>query len=268
MLTKSSFVRSNQFSRSRLAAAVGVAAALGLASAVPNVQATPTPYIGVNFVEDNNTTPESLAATQSAGLYPQTNWNNTPYLGKTGNQETAAISNLNNASGSATGVSLSLVYYDAYASPYTATTPDGILLNNIVKTGASAGNVDTFEFSNVPAGTYDLVGYVALDTGIPDFIASFIGSTTVSTGATPLVETESASTPIFTVATTTTAGNYFELDGVSPSGGNLTLDFAGANSVNVGIAGIQLLSAPEPATLALLAIGGAGLLLIGRRKWA
>jgi hypothetical protein len=77
---------------------------------------------------------------------------------------------------------------------------------------------------------------------------------------------------VFVPATSTSAGsptlaNYVEFNGLNiPSdGGSITLsDMFIAN--NPGINALQLVAVPEPATLGLMAIGGLGLLLIGRKR--
>lgn len=230
-----------------------------------SAQAVDTPYIGVNFVGRNDGA-DALNATDTAGLFPQQNYNNNLFSGN-GGFSTSAPQTLNDASGVATPVTLVVTANDSWNSGSGHASPDSTLLNGLVK-NFGTGSTDTFTLANVPSGTYDLVFYTTENGGPATFNASLAGSTTTafngvqeSDGGNPI---NKANPVTYVLDTASTPGNYIEFAGVSPdANGTFALSFSHTvNSDGAGIAGFQLASAvPEPSTW--VAAGGLLLLAAG-----
>lgn len=227
--------------------------------------AAPIPDVGVQFIVPGNNggpTSTALLTSQTAGLYPQSNFNviteTTDGQGTGGTTVTSGA--LNNASGTATGVTLSRNTTDAWANGTDGTTANGALLQGESK--ASNGNTSTYVFNNVPAGIYSIVSYIEVDT------AGITSTYKIGSNSQSVLEQDTTGTPAFTAATATTAGNYVEFDNISvPAGGGsitMTVSPVSGGNVDAAVNGIQLLVAPEPASLSLLGLGS--LWLLGRRR--
>ncbi len=250
--------------------------ALATLSACGAASAAPIPYVGVQFVVPNNGGNTPLASSTVAGVVPQSNFN-------VANGQSGGPISLVNASGGATGISLSWSADDNWTAGATANGPNGIgdpeLLNGEDKTRGTA----TYTLTGVPAGTYDLFIYTVSDTAANE------GSSTITTGSTTgpttlynvdQVGTAWNSNPAYlsggstTNSTSLTPGNYVEFDNVSPNGtGTLVFQHAfvaigpGGNS-SVAYNGFQLsqVVVPEPAAVTLFAMGALGLLAAAHRR--
>lgn len=229
-----------------------------------------TPYIGVQFQGGGGTTYQ-LTPGQSAGVVPQDNYNP---VSQTSQTATA----LNDATGAASGVTLTTVNNNSYGSGTATATANATLLEGESK--ANNGSTGTYTFNNVPTGTYDLIAYIVDDNVNPGNYT--LGVTTyyvteqagASGGGTPYYTGSFVQASNTSATGTRDAGNYVEFYNVSPTGGALTLtDIAGPNAgFPVAINGFQLLNAstavPEPATLGIVALGGLAILAKKRRKVA
>ena len=245
-----------------LASAVAMAIG-GMASAAP------TPYIGVNFVGGSfGGAPTSLDPTDSAGVVPQTNYNNV--TGQTG----AALA-LNNASGVATAVTLTFAGAGTWGTGVGTATPNAKLMNGYVDGSDAVGATsNTYTFNNVPAGKYNVIVYT-----LPDGLDGRDQSVALNgdVASTVFVSSDAGANLSngFVRATGTSkdgagaTGNYVEFDNVSPVAGTFSIvgtSLAFRNFSN----GIQLVTAdvPEPAAISVLGLGAAALLGRRRRKQA
>ncbi len=230
-------------------------------------------YIGVQFYLANpgnygSPATPALAANQTAGVVPQDNFNP---IGLTGGAEATSGTDLAlvDAGGNATPVTLSFTSDSAWWNSANS-TPNEILLDGESKTSGT-GNVMTYTLNNVPSGSYDLIVYILNDD------ASLVNAN-YTVGATTYYVTEQGGSGIdtgaFTQASNTNSsgprdvGNYVEFYGISPSAGSIELSGVspGGGNANAAVNGFQLLSAPEPASLAILAVASGALLLLRRQR--
>ncbi len=97
-------------------------------------------------------------------------------------------------------------------------------------------------------------------------------NTATITGGTTYYSSDSYQLPTLTQATATsstsaTAGNYAEFTGVT--GSSFSAYVQATNTTDprsLGMVGIQIVPVPEPATLGIMALMGAGILLVGRKR--
>ena len=264
---KESFMFSNRSSVSRgntLAATALAVAGLAMLSAGI---ASASVIVGVNFTTQSDT----LSPTDTAGVVAQENFNNIALPTSTPLGAalvfTAADSNLLDSSGNTSGIGLTATFGNNYFSSTSTTTPNGILLDDIFKTGPTAPGTGSVTLSNIPAGDYNLLVYTTND------MSGQNGNYTVGNTTFYITDQQgSAYNGNFVQATNTNpsgtpdVGNYIEFMDISPTSGTINLTVAGANGGNAGVAGLQLESVPEPATLGLVMTGGLGLLLLRRRR--
>ena len=285
------------------AAALAVA---GLAGLTANVGAAHAGAMyGVQFIgsEATGTTAyngTALTPTQVAGVLPQDNFNvvtsestgnnvgSAGYTGLAGGPVTLVDSTGSNAA----GVQFSWVDSNNWHTTTAGyTTPSTNGNNGALFSGESQGSYSvaagnspgTYKFSNLAAGNYDLIAYTVNDSA-PSSGAGYVGVISVAVNGTSSGNTyydpnqpegawianqtfvQATST---TLAGATTAANYVEFAGlnVPSAGGYITLsNLTPAGSTSAAAVNALQLVVPEPATLGLFAIGGAGLLLAGRQR--
>jgi hypothetical protein len=211
--------------------------------------------IGINFVGGGG----ALASGDVAGVVPEDNYNNA--TGITGTDIT-----LNSDMGTPTGAELT---YSA-ASAWSAGTFDtGTDANSRMFYGYadadSSGPQSTFELSGVTYATYDVYIYISSDhpnDGRSDTITD--GSTTISNITVNSYDPNPSDNPhgFIQAVNNNTSGNYEMFSETSS-----TVTFTVGRFNGFGIAGMQIVdtAAPEPATLSMLGVAAAGLLL-RRRK--
>ncbi len=128
----------------------------------------------------------------------------------------------------------------------------------------SNGNA-TLSLSGITAANYDIIAYVN-----PMYFGSNPTLEEIGLGGTNYYLNSSNTLGAWTQSTATssataTTGNYVEFDNLSGSSQTLTVF---DNGSYYGLDGIQIIpsAVPEPAALGLMAVAGAGLLLVKRRS--
>ena len=218
--------------------------------------------IGVNFTGSNF---ESVTGT--TGVVPQSGWNN-----ESGGSGTsvAVTDSVGGAGGSLTWSDPSGVYAGGPSSTPTEELYSG-WLDNTDTTGSTA---TTVSLSNLPSSItgsggnnpYDVYLYISDDN------AGRGGTYTVNGTSEVLISngTYSSFAPITPGASSSGTGNYYEFTNVTGTTLNISAVVTG-NGYRAPLNGFQVVSAaavPEPATLGLVAAGGLGLLLVGKRRKA
>lgn len=210
--------------------------------------------IGVNFVPPASG--EALPSGTSAGVVPQTNWQNI-----TSTPVTAV--GLNDNSGAATGAALSIAGAFVGLGWYNSSAAVGD--EWLMGTNLAASGTMTLNVSSIPYASYDLIVY-----NLPLF-SSILYTYTVGTasyfGTSPSASTTSAGyvdgngvTPFnFVEATSTLASSptpnstYTRFEGLS--GSSLSFTITGGNGISY-INGFQIIeNVPEPSRLMLM-LGG------------
>ena len=150
-----------------------------------------------------------------------------------------ANGNLQDTTGAATSVAVTPIVGNPNGQIGAATTNDELLLGDFFFF-SSGWNVD---FAGLTDGLYDVYYYAPSSTG-------------VSTGAFTANGTSITEIPGDSVSNLIQGTSYDVLSGVSVSGGTLSLaSTGGVLELNFGLAGLQLVPVPEPASLALFAVG-------------
>jgi hypothetical protein len=217
--------------------------------------------IGVNFLGDRPAE-GTLAASDVAGLVPQSNYNN---LGLSFGTNIALFDNL----GAATLTTLTYSSGGNYATIRNGTPLGG---DEILNTGYVFGN-SSFTLSNIPYAEYSLIIYT-LNDGQRNQVTTVEGvqyfGRSPSPGDTGFVD-RNAETAYNYINSTTTApaagtdpafANYVRVDGLTSS----TVTFSATAPGNGYVNGFQVVAVPEPSTAALLGLAGAAVALRRRRK--
>ena len=217
--------------------------------------------ISVNIFANNGQAPDTqLAASESAGVVSVDNWNNIgPFADNAGN---ATSGTLNDDDGSSTSATLSWTGVGAtntrsFADP---ADPDVRMMN-------SYSQFDSLTFNDLPSvfadNGFDLyVYYEDNNKGLTTTISATVGGTTFWGRDDTTYDDASDSYIRATALTEATAtdANYFRFTGLT--GSSVTVSFGGNG--REPITGLQVVAIPEPASLALLGMGG--LLMLSRRR--
>ena len=123
-------------------------------------QATP---IGINF--GSGRPDASLSDTDTAGVVPQTNWNNLD--GAAGGPVT-----LNDASGTASSATISWNADEQWSLGDTAVDPNGTLLTGWIATQALTDPPSSVTLTDIPFASYELYIYLAHDRATEDVLIS------------------------------------------------------------------------------------------------
>ena len=258
-------------SRKAQAPALAVAAAAAGLLALFPVRASAN-EIGVQFV-GSPTTPQPLAPGTSAGApgVAQTHWN-----AVTGSSFTNVA--LNDNTGASTTALLNGSANGTYYGGNVSDTPGDTELTSGELFNGWTGS-PTMTVSNIPYAEYDVYVYAALDNNTrietleltPSGGSASYQSFGTSTGGSTWVLSNNpvagwnGTTPT-TQPTRPASATYAEFAGITANSFTLAWGAPG----NGGLNGIQIVESsapiPEPATLGLMAVAGAGILLLKRRQ--
>jgi len=225
--------------------------------------------IAINFTATSfGGGPYPILASETAGIVPQTNWNNTQPTTAGTNAQIAspAAGKLVNNLGIDSGAQIIWANgNNAVNSDGGKITPDERLYKGTLEGPPfnSKANLSVTVF-NIPYSHYEVIAYLAgfgfsaeasAKLGSQEFFyvqsSNFTTDGYIQATATSYADRTLATYAVFQNQTS----NFFTLD-LYTRGGN-----------RAAIAGLQILQIPEPSSFALIAIGGCGLLL-ARRRWA
>ena len=206
----------------------------------------------------------ALAATDSAGVFPQTNYN---IITAPTNNPNVTNGPLNDNSGNPTTATLSTTgagFFFTSSSPPSGNDEklnSGLIYNN-------AGPTITLTFNNIPYANYSLYIYSIGNAVYSEKISVSGGATyyqqMINGGGAGYVDGNPLTSYTYIQATTTTnilnpaSADYILFTGLTGSSQTVTLD----SSAGIGSGGSQpifngfQIVAPEPASLGLLAVGG------------
>lgn len=228
--------------------------------------------ISINFNSDRDAN-GVLGPGESAGApgYVTTGWNNFDAIPSsasgitqtTADVDTPNVGALSNDSGAAVGTTISWTSVNAWNTNNGTGSGDNKLMNGYIDNNAG-GPVVTVDIAGVPYANYSVVAYFGSDGN------DRTGTIGISGGDTFSYNTHSAQAGNFPDSylqtTDTGAGNpdanFAVWENQTASDFTLTLTRGSSNS---GMHGLQIIQIPEPTSVALLGLGGLGLLLRRRR---
>lgn len=227
--------------------------------------------LGINFEANINSPGVPVDSATPAGVVPQLNFNNANPTGLAAGTNSSLIY----ADGSAaTGVTLTWKANDTYSSGITPpSNNDAALMTDFLDGGPNNVSADV-SVTGLPSGTYALFLYIAGDQSGAirggtytingnDFYLLNSGTDSGSpSGTFELAVAGDSATP-----GSGTAGNYFK---TTFAGSSLTISesnfYASDPYPRAPIDGLQIVAVPEPSTLAMMALGGMGMLAMIRRR--
>ena len=205
--------------------------------------------IGVNFSGGDFGTPAPLAATDTAGVVPQQNWNNE-------GGHSGSLAALVDSSGGAVSTTVTWSSGNTWANgDQSLGGANNALLSNYLDGGS--GGPATVSLANVPYAFYDVYIYTQRD-GVATSDYNVDGVTkTVQVAGSGFYNANG-----FVLDTATTTGDYLVFHGLSNAAPVLISSQVNFRSP---IDAIQIVSVPEPASIGLLGITGLGVLARRRR---
>lgn len=238
-----------------------VLTALGLALGVGIAATSHAAVISVNFTDSGggmgNASADNIAGVVEAGWWETTSFD--------GARNDTDPNNLRDSTGAYTGVSLS---HDMPGGWWTAgttgfNTPTANQNDKMMENYADTWNTHTVTFSNL-TGIYDVYVYAARPEENTGIGAYSIGSEIIYLKANdltgPFVESGFAD-PGAAELNADDPGNYIVFRNLDDSTFTLTVSSLGGG---VPLNGIQIVAVPEPASVALLGLGG--VLVLARRR--
>jgi hypothetical protein len=260
---------------SSFAKTLAMAGFIGVAAATTQAQSTISWSMdrwGFTLASGNNGGQPVPNTTAGAPGYVAANWNDAWNEGVAGSSS-ATVNNLWNSSDINSGASITYSSRDLWQLGYSqpGIDPDGTynreMLNGYLDSGL-ANLSSTIAISSIPYSSYDIIVYFSGDTEGRAATLT-VGSTTyyftvMGTAA------NSGASAVLTQATSTTSGSptadadYAIFTGLS--GTSQTIDYTALVDGAGGIAGFQIVAAPEPGSMVLAVMGGFGVLLMRRFK--
>jgi hypothetical protein len=210
------------------------------------------PSVGINFEGKTSLSNSAMDPGEVAGAEPQAFWNNA-------SAGTGSLSSLLNGTGAATGLSITWRGVGSYL-PIANNPGDQRLMRGLITNiAADPATVTVTGLTAAFPNGYDVLvyfdGYNAADAWATDYAIA----TQVLRGTDP-PNTDFTGT---FVQDTGAGGNYVRFQDIQ--GDTLSLSATPLAGSTATINAIQLIHAPEPATLGLVALGAAALLRTRRR---
>ncbi len=244
--------------------------------AVSLVTSASAASIGLNLVgQDNPGTSGalSLPSTLSAGVVPQTNWNNLP--GNNTNNVAQSVTIVDNL-GNSTAVGVSWVSLTPYSNSSTSltnpslTNGDQILNNGGIWGATPRPAVPSVTVTNIPYANYEVIVTSLLDHGGTIISTTLVGGPTYYANQTQNPQdtgyidgtstgfTYTQSTDMSGVGTP--LGDYALFTNLSASSFTVKEDIVSGVATAANLSSIQIVQVvPEPSTVVLLGLGVVGL---------
>jgi hypothetical protein len=194
--------------------------------------------IGASFLGNgaNGTATWLLVPSDSAGVVPQTNWNNID-CNVLGTAPFKGISELRDGTGKFTDIQLQFDGSDAWNSDGQDNNANRRLMKGILKTDG----VMTLTFLNLPPAFYDIYLYGVVNAGPADLDVGL--GTLTSYWTVPATFTTAFNNATSFNPNSRTAGNYVKFTGAMPVNGGITATaIYRGGSDGLGTAGLQLVS--------------------------
>jgi hypothetical protein len=217
-------------------------------------------------------------ANNPAGVVLAVNWNDT-WAENFGNVNSGGVTvnHLYNNAGVATSLNLTYGAFNgnpiiaAHAGPDADGSYNREMLNGYLNAGPAAwGPPITNSYvslNSIPYAQYKL--YVYFSSDVAGRIGNVTDGTTTYDFATIGAGEVNGPNAVLTQTTDTTgaypSADYAVFTGLTGSSQTITCNALGGNDQWLGIAAFQVVATPEPGTLALVAMGGIGILAFGRR---
>jgi hypothetical protein len=251
---------------SSFAKTLAMAGFIGVAAATTQAQSVSWSYDAWGFTLAPGNNGGLPVPNTTAGVVPAVNWNDGYNEGQAGSTS-ATVNNLWDSSGNNSGASITWSCNDRWQiqQAHTGIDADGTynreMLNGYIDSGSPSSS--TIAISAIPYSSYDIIVYFSSDAAGRAGTMN-VGSTTYDFSTEGAAATSGANALLAQTTDTTGANptaDYAIFTGLSGTSQTITSLVAGGG----GIAGFQIVAAPEPSSMALAIMGGFGVLLMKRR---